>query len=243
MSEKKRERRMIVKALEVRAASDDTQLPTIEGYAAVYNQVTTIGDMFAERILPGAAAQSLIDPASMVIACFNHDDQDVPLARYKGGSGTLSLREDGNGLFVSFVPANTQLGRDVVESVRRGDTDGMSIGFYVMDDDWNGTYNGMTMRTISRFELSDICLTPMPAYEATSVALRSKTRRTQDDEYTSEDYKTIMDEKTKQIAVEAEARSRRLQMIERRAGTKKADEPYGAVQYADPAGPPSAHKG
>jgi HK97 family phage prohead protease len=232
--DKKKERRMIVKPLEVRAAADEGQLPTIEGYAAVYNQVATIGGMFAERIMPGAAKQSLTDPDSMIIACFNHDDDDVPLARYKAGSGTLSLREDQTGLFVSFQPANTQLGRDVVESIRRGDTDGMSIGFYVEDDDWNGNHNGMTLRTISKMSLSDICVTPMPAYGQTSDHLKLRTKR--NGEFSTEDYQALMNEKKqpsekeKEIQVEAEARKRRLQMAAHRAGKK----PYGDVKYADP---------
>lgn len=206
------ERRMItgISVKETRDASGADAMPTIEGYAAVYNQPAMINGSFAEQLSAGVFAQSLAAPDALVIACFNHDDEAVPLARYKAGAGTLTLTEDSTGLKFSFQPANTTLGRDVLESVRRGDTDGASIGFYTMDDDWSGTYNGLMLRTVNRGILSDICLTPMPAYDQTSVNVRSRRSA----QFTDEDYAALIASKAADLSADAESRARHLRLRE-----------------------------
>lgn len=209
---RKIERRMItgITVKETRTDADPGSMPVIEGYAAVYNKPAVISNSFAEQFRTNAFADSLASPDSLVIACFNHDDEAVPLARYKNGSGTLALSEDSNGLKFSFQPANTSLGRDVLESVRRGDTDGASIGFYATDDDWSGSFQGRTLRTVNKGRVADICLTPMPAYDQTSVNVRNRRSA----QFTDEDYAALVASKTAGVTVEAESRARHLRLRE-----------------------------
>jgi HK97 family phage prohead protease len=86
------------------------------------------------------------------------------------------MSTDDVGLRVEIDPANTQAGRDVVESIRRGDIDGMSFGFQVIRDDW-AERDGKALRTIHDLSLKDVSTVSFPAYPATEVALRSLDRQ------------------------------------------------------------------
>ena len=107
----------------------------IRGYAAVFNQLSERDLGFRERIMPGAF-KSL--SGNDVRALVNHDPSQI-IGRTK--SGTLTMREDDHGLLVEISPPNTTLGRDAVESIKRGDLDQMSFAFQIVKDGgkgWNG---------------------------------------------------------------------------------------------------------
>jgi HK97 family phage prohead protease len=155
------ERRALTAPLEVRAESR-----TIAGYAAVFNSETDIGGMFREQIAPGAFKASL---SGDVRALFDHDTAHV-LGRTK--AGTLRLSEDERGLAVEIDLPDTQTGRDLRESMNRGDIDGMSFGFRVTKQEWDES--GETpLRTIREVELFEVSVVTFPAYADTEVALRS----------------------------------------------------------------------
>jgi hypothetical protein len=157
----KLERRALTAPLEVREESR-----TIAGYAAVFNSETDIGGMFREQIAPGAFKPSL---SADVRALFDHDTAHV-LGRTK--AGTLRLREDDHGLAVEIDLPDTQTGRDLRESMARGDIDGMSFGFRVTKQEWDES--GETpLRTIREVELFEVSVVTFPAYADTEVALRS----------------------------------------------------------------------
>lgn len=156
-----RERRDLSAPIELR---DNSR--TIAGYAAVFNSVADIGGAFREQIAPGAFAKSLSDD---VRALFDHDTGHV-LGRTK--SGTLRLAEDARGLAVEIDLPDTQTGRDLRESMARGDIDGMSFGFRVTKQDWDET-GEIPLRTIRELELFEVSVVTFPAYADTEVALRS----------------------------------------------------------------------
>ena len=122
---------------------------------------------FTERIQSGAFADDLA--GADVSLLVNHTG--LPLARTT--SGTLRLSESDRGLEVSadLVPDDPDVAR-LVPKMRRGDMDKMSIGFYVMDDDWSDDY---TVRTIKRVSLDkgDVSVVTHPANQATSAVVRS----------------------------------------------------------------------
>jgi len=68
------------------------------------------------------------------------------------------------------------VGRDTVESVRRGDLDSMSFGFVVRDDNWR-ELEGRALREIRDLDLHEVSLVSFPAYEETSVAVRRLDRQ------------------------------------------------------------------
>jgi len=147
---------------------EDGETPTITGYAAVFNSRSENLGGFVEIIKQGAFARSISEGAD-VRALVDHDSSRI-IGRTK--SGTLKISEDARGLKIEVVPPNTTVGRDVVESIKRGDLDGMSFGFRVKKDDWKAVDGGM-LRELHDVDLVDISVVSFPAYLATSVTARS----------------------------------------------------------------------
>jgi HK97 family phage prohead protease len=141
---------------------------TLAGYAAVYGEqsreLVEGGRAFTERIAPGAFGDSVRGDVKLY---YNHDASQ-PLARTS--SGTLKLKSDRAGLAFEADLADTQLGRDVRELLKRGDLSGeMSFGFYVEEDSWNRT---RTERLVKRARLVEISIVQDAAYPQTSSSLR-----------------------------------------------------------------------
>ena len=148
---------------------DDGALPKIEGYASVFNRDSE--DMgFIERVAPKAFSNAL--KISDARALFNHDANFV-LGRQS--SGTLELKEDKTGLFMSVNPPDTQLIRDMVLTpIERGDIKEQSFGFTIAADEWAGLDSDRPVRTITEVrEIFDVSPVTFPAYTDTTVALRS----------------------------------------------------------------------
>ena len=150
---------------ELRAKDDGD---TIAGYAAVFNTTTDLG-YFEERIAPGAFARAIKEQQD-VRALWNHDPNHV-LGRTK--SGTLRLSEDNVGLQIEIDPPDTQTGRDVVESIRRGDVDQMSFAFIATKESWTERKGLLPLREIQDADLYDVSPVTYPAYQSTIVGLRS----------------------------------------------------------------------
>lgn len=156
--------------LEVRA---DNNQPSLSGYAAVYNAETEIAGLFREQIAPGAFSSAL-DGTDDVRALFNHDP-NVILGRTT--SGTLHLSTDKRGLRYS-VDLNME-DPDAVRvhaKVKRGDVNGSSFGFRVLEEKWQEpkNRNELALRTITRAELFDVSPVVFPAYPQATVSARSK---------------------------------------------------------------------
>lgn len=164
----KKEIRIQSSELEIREA-DEGKLPTLEGYAAVFNSETVIAGVFREVIKPGAFKRAISEKQD-VRALVDHDSGRI-IGRTT--SGTLSLREDSKGLRVAIEPANTTAGRDIVESVKRGDVSGMSFGFIPKSSVWREDEGELDLREIEDVDLFDVSVVTYPAYDATSVSARS----------------------------------------------------------------------
>lgn len=164
---KKIEKRYFANGLEIRSDGEGKESRTITGYAAVFNSDSV--DMgFTERLAPNCF-DGVID-RSNVVALYNHSEANGVLARSVNGKGTLKLSVDEKGLLCEFEAPNTQLGNDMLESVRRGDISGMSFAFTVQKDSWENKGDDTYIRTIEQVQqLYDVSLVVTPAYEATSV--------------------------------------------------------------------------
>ena len=160
------ERRVVEGRIEIRAEGDEPGKLT--GHAAVFNEEANIGGWFIERIAPGAFTKS-IGRGDDVRALWNHDPSSI-LGRTR--SGTLSLREDDRGLHVEIDPPDTQLGRDAMTLIKRGDVSQMSFGFRVVAEKWEDR-DGTEVRTILEADLFDVSPVTFPAYEGTSISARS----------------------------------------------------------------------
>jgi HK97 family phage prohead protease len=168
------ERRALTRPLEMRAATAEDAARKVGGYAVVYNSVTVIGDMFQEMFAPGAFTDAIRED---VVALFGHDRNRV-LGRT--AAGTLRLSEDATGVAYEVDLPDTTDGRDLGVSVERGDIRGTSFGFRSVKETWDETTEPPT-RTILKAEMSEISPTAFPAYDDTSIALRSldETRKEQ----------------------------------------------------------------
>lgn len=142
---------------------------TVEGYAATYNSWADMG-WIKETIERGAFTGALI--GSDVRAFFNHDRNQI-LARER--SNTLTVWEDEKGLKFRFdIPESRN---DILEMIERKDVDECSFAFRVKKERyvWTEGDNVPDERYIEEIEeLRDISLVTFPAYNDTSVSLRSK---------------------------------------------------------------------
>ena len=151
--------------VEVRSAEGEPT--TITGYAVRWDKLSVPLWGFREKVARGAFSASI--QKNNIKALWNHNS-DMPLGNTAKGS--LTLVEDDVGLRFILEPPDSSWGNDAVESIRRGDTDGVSFGFITTVDEWDYSDPQTTIRTIVEGELLEISPTPFPAYPDTSVAVR-----------------------------------------------------------------------
>lgn len=140
------------------------------GHAAVFNQLSENLGGFREQVAPGAFAETI--RVHDIRALFNHNP-DFILGR--NVSGTLRMEEDSTGLRIEIDVPDTQVGRDLMVSVQRGDVSQMSFGFSVLPDgsSWSEDQDGTTIRTLRSVRLFDVSPVVYPAYPQTDIAVRS----------------------------------------------------------------------
>jgi uncharacterized protein len=179
----------------------------ISGYAAVFFNAADPGTEYNlwsniyERINP-AAFNRAIQERHDCVGLFNHDDNYL-LGRV--ANGTLALSVDSVGLrYEITVNDQDDDHKRVIAKIERGDLRGSSFSFvptsvmYVTEGD-------KEIREIMDCDLYDVCPVTVPAYEATSTALRSDQQR-------AEIEQQIAAEKAKQFNPDSVAV--RLRMIE-----------------------------
>lgn len=145
---------------------------TIVGYAAVFNSVSTISDLFDEQIAPSAFDEAL-QREDDTRALLNHDPNFI-LGRTTAGTLRLSKTEHGLGYAIDLP--SSFVGGHVAEAVRRGDINGSSFGFVVDDERWDDRRvksGGLPLRTILSVKLLDVSPVAFPAYGATTVSART----------------------------------------------------------------------
>jgi HK97 family phage prohead protease len=151
-------------AADIRADGDAIR---VSGYAAVFNQAADIGGFFQEIIAPGAFSDAI--GRDDVVFLINHEG--LPLARTR--SGTLQLREDSTGLFMeSVLDGSDPDVQSIVPKMKRGDLDKMSFAFIPELQEWDET-GTMPVRTIRKLALFDVSIVTTPAFDGTSIGLRS----------------------------------------------------------------------
>lgn len=190
------ETRFVTMPVEVREIDGK---PTIEGYAAVFNQLSEDLGGWQEVIEPGSFAGVLADD---VRSLWQHDPLYV-LGRRT--SGTLSIWEDETGLRYRVIPPETQWARDVMVSIQRGDVNQSSFMFSVMPDGerWALDEMGHAIRRLVRIaRLYDVAPVTFPAYPTTTADVRSQI-----------DALRAQQSNTQQIADQLQARAR--QAVER----------------------------
>lgn len=158
--------------VEIRADENDGTV-TVEGYAAVFDEITDIGGRFREVFLPGCFREAIT--RDDVVFLVEH--WGLPLARSTAGKGTLELKEDKRGLHMRAVLDMTDPDvQRVVPKMRRGDLSKMSIAFLAIRQEWveEDTENEESiLRRIGEARLFDVSIVTTPAYDGTEIGLRA----------------------------------------------------------------------
>lgn len=164
----------LVRKVEFRAEPSSDGL-TLDGYAAVFNEWTQIDSYegsFREQIMPGAFKRTL--DHRMPVLQFDHGSHpligSIPLGRI------TSITEDAHGLRVKARLSDNWLVEPVRDAIRDGAIDGMSFRFSVPangDTVVKGS-DGILERSINEIALYEVGPVIWPAYDKTSVGVRSR---------------------------------------------------------------------
>jgi len=148
----------------------------ISGYAAVFFREGEPGTEYemgwanvVERIDRHAFDRAILERHD-VRALYNHNENFI-LGRTS--SGTLKLSVDDIGLRYDVDIPDTTWGRDVMESIRRGDLTGSSFSFFIRSELWEERDGKPDLATIKDLDLFDVGPVTFPAYEGTSTGVRS----------------------------------------------------------------------
>lgn len=195
-------------------STDGEQSRMVEGYSVKWGEMSELlwGD-FYEIIEKYAITQEVIDNSDILIV-WNHNRSEIPLARKKKGKSndesTLRLFIDEIGLRYEADIAKTTAGDDLLEALRRGDVEGVSLAFIPEYDSikWEDLGEYYLRRVFKIEEIFDISPTSYPCYECSTISNRSK-------DMLNRQKSRELEERAKDKArIEAEIRDRELEIIE-----------------------------
>ena len=153
----------------VKRAEGDSR--RVEGVAVVFDSWSEDLGGFREKIAHGALDGVIA--RSDIFALLDHDRRRGILGRSKRGdqvSLQLEIREDG--LHYAFEAPETALGNELLSCLERGEIDGSSFAFTVLEDQWKRVGDEY-QRTITKIdELYDVSPVYSPAYSQTTCDLR-----------------------------------------------------------------------
>lgn len=148
----------------------------ISGTAVVFDQPSEAMP-FIEYVSPLAFKN--VD-FSQVQLLYNHDFSSI-LARVD--AGTLEITVDTKGLNFTATLPDTQLGNDTFTNIQNGNLQGLSFGFTIADDSWGLDKDGNEAHIISQIDqLFELSLTPIPAYQETSVKIERSLKQFRNEE-------------------------------------------------------------
>lgn len=148
--------------LEVRSTADGR---TVTGIAAPFDAPTRItgeGFPFDEVIRKGAFARTIAERGDRVKFLAAHNAETLPLGR------ASLLREDRAGLYAEFRVSKTERGDEVLELIRDGALDSLSIGFQVVSDRWDNS-KVPDLRELLEVKLFEVSAVTFPAYDGARI--------------------------------------------------------------------------
>ncbi len=150
---------------------------TMTGYPIVFDTWTEINSYegrFKERIAPGAVNRTLRNNREQIKVLFNHG-MDPSIGDKPLGKATV-MEADSRGVYVEVPLSDTSYNEDIKALLRDGALDGMSFRFSVLDEEivYPERKGAMPERTITELRLYEVGPVTFPAYQATSVGIRSR---------------------------------------------------------------------
>lgn len=169
------EKRFIDVNAELRTVDVETDEMIVEGYALRFNEPSEVlrsnGIKFIETINPNSFTDEQLDDLRLLS---EHDHTKI-LARASAGTLETKITEEGLWFRAKIVP--TTYGRDVYENLKHKNVISCSFGFEIDKDGDSVRFDkesNIYRRTLNKIKkISEITLTSMPAYKATTVSVRS----------------------------------------------------------------------
>ena len=177
MISKDREYRdMTLAAIEAKQDEEDQaeERKVVEGYATTFGEPYVLYEnddlVFLEQVDAKAFENTDMND---VIMQYNHEGRVFA----RQSNGTLEVKTDDKGLFISAELGGTEIGRELYEEIRGGYTNKMSFGFKVDGEDWDEQRKDgekdRVLRTITSIsKLYDVSAVSIPANDATSISVR-----------------------------------------------------------------------
>ena len=177
MISKDREYRdMTLSAIEAKQDEGDQaeERKVVEGYATTFDAPYVLYEdedlVFLEQVDAKAFENTDMND---VIMQYNHEGRVFA----RQSNGTLEVKADDKGLFISADLGGTEIGRELFEEIRGGYTNKMSFGFKVDGEDWDEQRKDgekdRVLRTITSIsKLYDVSAVSIPANDATSISVR-----------------------------------------------------------------------
>lgn len=191
--------RTIAKNIEIRQAVNSDYIGQLSGVAIVFNQQSQMLDNFYEIIDQHALDD--VDLNDTDIVMLNGHNYENPVGR---NTKNLHLQLKPDGLHFTLDLIDSQESRDLLANVQASVIRGMSFGFSVSSDSWQGN-----IRTIEKIEkLYELSATVAPAYKTTKLlqtrSLKMEDKETQPEveetqEVDSDKLQAEIDELKKQI--------------------------------------------
>ena len=174
---------------EVRAVESENEM-VIEGTVNNIGEWSKpIGGVFREKILPGVFEGAITRAMKNgdIFFLHQHDNKALPLASCK--SNTLELTEDreSNKLKMKATLPNTTFARDVYELVKSGVLREFSFGFNSPKSTWGMGADGLKERSITDFNLSEISIVRIGAYNKTEAYARAYEELAEDEANTDQE--------------------------------------------------------
>ena len=146
---------MRTKYIDFKVKSADLEEGIISGYASVFGNVDSYGDIVVEGAFSGFLKRAA--ESGKVIPVFYGHNMEDPKANI---GGTIELREDSRGLFFKarLDLSGDTYGRVVYEQLKDGRLDSLSFGYSVLDAKM--TDAGYELRELELYEISVV---PVPA--------------------------------------------------------------------------------
>lgn len=171
-------RELVTDKIDIREDEDGER--TISGYAVKWEKKSHVLGYFRkfrEQFKKGAFEDSLQEDDQRFL--WSHDVSKV-LGRV--GNETLRLEEDTTGLRFELDLPKTTLGNDTYESIKRGDIDGVSFGFKMIDDEMDEPDDDLPLRTVKKAKLLEVSAVAFPAFPDSQVSARGYDRVKEFDE-------------------------------------------------------------
>ena len=162
----------------IECRADENENKQISGLGVVFydgtpNTEYNLFEDYYERIDSGAFDEVL--KSADARGLFNHDT-NMLLGRMS--AGTMRLDKSKGGINYEIDMPDTTIGRDVHESIKRGDITGSSFSFIADKIEWSSEKRdsgNVEIRTITSIKsLYDVGPVTFPAYESTTTSARTK---------------------------------------------------------------------